>query len=209
MLPGDLLARELVADDAEREREDAAAGALDEARHARSRRSELETAASSVPAARITSVHSSRRSLPYMSPRRPMIAVPDRRRQQVGGQQPGDLRLARVQRALDRRQRGHHRGAQHRVGHPASESTAGSASGACVSGSSRSWAGGARTAGRRTACCQPRTGSPRYLPAARRARRQAQHCRRRGGHLKIKPPLNKRLAVLQEARSRCGSCSSS
>jgi len=37
---------------------------------------ELETAASSVPAARITSVTSSRRSLPYMSPRRPRIAVP-------------------------------------------------------------------------------------------------------------------------------------
>ena len=37
---------------------------------------ELDTAASSVPAASTTSVHSSRRSLPYMSPRRPMIAVP-------------------------------------------------------------------------------------------------------------------------------------
>ncbi len=38
--------------------------------------SELDTAASSVPAARTTSVHSSSRSLPCMSPRRPMIAVP-------------------------------------------------------------------------------------------------------------------------------------
>ncbi len=38
--------------------------------------SELDTAAISVPAARIRSVTSSRRSLPYMSPRRPRIAVP-------------------------------------------------------------------------------------------------------------------------------------
>ncbi len=38
--------------------------------------SELETAASSVPPERISSVRSSRRSLPYMSPSRPRIAVP-------------------------------------------------------------------------------------------------------------------------------------
>ncbi len=37
---------------------------------------ELATAARSVPAASTASVHSSRRSLPYMSPRRPMIEVP-------------------------------------------------------------------------------------------------------------------------------------
>ena len=37
---------------------------------------ELDTAARRVPAARITSVHSSMRSLPYMSPSRPRIAVP-------------------------------------------------------------------------------------------------------------------------------------
>ena len=70
-----LLARELVADDPEREREDPAARALDEAGDD-STASELDTAASRVPAASTTSVHSSSRSLPYMSPRRPMIAVP-------------------------------------------------------------------------------------------------------------------------------------
>ena len=73
---GHLLARELVADDPEREREDPAGGALDEARDDDAAPSELETAASSVPPARITSVNSSRRSLPYMSPSRPRIAVP-------------------------------------------------------------------------------------------------------------------------------------
>ena len=38
--------------------------------------SDCETAASSVPKLSTSSVHSSSRSLPYMSPRRPMIAVP-------------------------------------------------------------------------------------------------------------------------------------
>jgi hypothetical protein len=38
--------------------------------------SELENAASSVPAESTSSVRSSERSLPYMSPSRPMIAVP-------------------------------------------------------------------------------------------------------------------------------------
>ena len=38
--------------------------------------SELESAASSVPAASTSSVYSSSRSLPYISPSRPMIAVP-------------------------------------------------------------------------------------------------------------------------------------
>ena len=38
--------------------------------------SECESAASSVPPARMTSVHTSTRSLPNMSPRRPRIAVP-------------------------------------------------------------------------------------------------------------------------------------
>ena len=38
--------------------------------------SELDTAASSVPTERIASVISRRRSLPYMSPSRPRIAVP-------------------------------------------------------------------------------------------------------------------------------------
>ena len=38
--------------------------------------SESATAASSVPAASTSSVQSSRRSLPYMSPSRPMIEVP-------------------------------------------------------------------------------------------------------------------------------------
>ena len=38
--------------------------------------SELDTAASRVPAARISSVHTSRRFLPCMSPSLPMIAVP-------------------------------------------------------------------------------------------------------------------------------------
>ena len=38
--------------------------------------SECDTAASSVPTASTSSVHSSSRSLPYMSPSRPMIEVP-------------------------------------------------------------------------------------------------------------------------------------
>ena len=116
---GDLLARELVADDAEREREDAAGGALDEARDDDQRRASSRRPPSSVPAARITSVTSSRRSLPYMSPRRPMIAVPTDADEQVGGQQPGDAGLGRVQGVLHRRQRGDDRRAEHRVGEPA------------------------------------------------------------------------------------------
>ena len=38
--------------------------------------SEVATAARNVPAASTSSVHTSSRSLPYMSPSRPMIAVP-------------------------------------------------------------------------------------------------------------------------------------
>ncbi len=38
--------------------------------------SEVETAASNVPSASTTSVQSNSRSLPYMSPSRPMIEVP-------------------------------------------------------------------------------------------------------------------------------------
>ena len=80
--------------------------------------SESDTAASSVPAGRTTSVHSSSRSLPYMSPSRPMIDVADRGRQQEAGQQPGDARLGRVEAVLERRQRRDHRRAEHRVGEP-------------------------------------------------------------------------------------------
>ena len=74
-MPGrDPLGRELVADDPEREREDGAADALDRAAGDQHRRS---SARARRPASRReeTSVITSTRSLPNMSPRRPTIGV--------------------------------------------------------------------------------------------------------------------------------------
>ena len=92
---GDPLARELVADDPEREREDAAAGALHDARddHQPDRRRERRRApcrARARPARRPS------RFLPNMSPRRPAIGVSDRGAQQVGGEDPRGAGRRRV-----------------------------------------------------------------------------------------------------------------
>ena len=76
MLPGHPLARELVADDPEGEREDAAADALDDAgddQHARASGERGEQRAGGEDQRASTRAA---RSLPYMSPSRPMIGVP-------------------------------------------------------------------------------------------------------------------------------------
>ena len=72
---GDLLARELVADDAVGEREDAAAGALDEAGGDQQRQRAGDGGEQGADG-EDHSVQSSSRSLPYMSPSRPRIEVP-------------------------------------------------------------------------------------------------------------------------------------
>ncbi len=69
------LARELVTDDPEGQREDAAARALDDAPDDHRACSDVDSAETTVPTARMTSVMTSSRSLPYMSPRRPRIDV--------------------------------------------------------------------------------------------------------------------------------------
>ena len=74
--PGHLLARELVADDAEREREDPAARRPGSRGRRSGGRACARAAARSVPAASTTSVQTSTCSLPYMSPSRPRMAVP-------------------------------------------------------------------------------------------------------------------------------------
>ena len=68
------LARELIADDADRQREDAAADALQHVpgRHDLERAPQREI---TLPAAKITSDRTNRRRLPNMSPSRPMIGV--------------------------------------------------------------------------------------------------------------------------------------
>jgi hypothetical protein len=91
----DLLTRELVADDAEREREDPPATPWITRATIRTE-SECESAASNVPPARMTSVHRRTRSLPSMSPTPPEDGRSDRRRQEVAGEEPGDAVLRRV-----------------------------------------------------------------------------------------------------------------
>ena len=71
----DLLARELVADDPEAEREDAAAGALQDAAERRRPRGRSPSAETTEPAANSPSATTSSRRLPNMSPRRPKIGV--------------------------------------------------------------------------------------------------------------------------------------
>ncbi len=80
--------------------------------------SEFDKAASSVPAARMISVHSSRRSLPYMSPSRPMIDVPTEAESRKPVSSHVGAGLGGVQILLERRQRRDHGGAQHRVREP-------------------------------------------------------------------------------------------
>ena len=111
---GDPLARELVADDPEREREDAAARALDRARDDQQRERAARRRRAACPRASTTSVQTSRCSLPYMSPSRPMIAVPTDAESRYAGEHPGDAVLGRVEVVLDRRQRRHDRRAEHR-----------------------------------------------------------------------------------------------
>ena len=109
------LARELVAHDAEREREDAATGSLDEARGDQQ-----------AEAARNGGEHGAGCEDPERPEEQPLLAVhvaeaaedgrADRGGEQVGREQPGDAGLARVKVALDGRQRGHDHRAEHRVG---------------------------------------------------------------------------------------------
>ena len=80
--------------------------------------SELETAASSVPNARITSVHSEQSLLAVHVAEPADDRRPDRGRQQEAGEQPGDARLAGVEVLLNRRQGRDHGRAQDRVGQP-------------------------------------------------------------------------------------------
>ncbi len=113
-----LLARELVADDAEREREDPAARTLDEAGHddhpERARHGRQQGAGGED--------HERDQQQALLAVHVAQAAQDGRAhggREQVGGQQPGDARLVGVQRVLHRGQRRHHRGAEHRVGHTA------------------------------------------------------------------------------------------
>ena len=115
MLPATRSAGELVADDPEGQREDAAAGALDDApddHRDQRRRQRRDHGADAEDAQRdqqqaLLAVH---------------VAEPaddrgrHRRRQQVAGQQPRHPGLGGVEAVLDRRQGRDHRRAQHRVG---------------------------------------------------------------------------------------------
>jgi hypothetical protein len=114
---GDAVARELVADDPERQREDAAPGALDDApgdhgpQRCRQGRND-----------------SAERENPKCDEEQPLLAVhvaqaaDDRRRhrrgEQVAGEQPRHSRFRGTQAVLDRRQRRDDRRAQHRVRQP-------------------------------------------------------------------------------------------
>ena len=72
---GHPLARELVADDPEGEREDAARGALDDPPDEHQRRATTPARRRTVPTASSASTITSSRSLPYMSPSRPISGV--------------------------------------------------------------------------------------------------------------------------------------
>jgi len=113
-----LLARELVADDAEGEREDAAGDALDDARRDQHRQrgrhggeQGAEDEDGEGPEEQLLlAVHVAEAADDRGA---------DRGGQQVAGEQPGDARLGGVELLLHRRQRRDDERAQHRVGKPA------------------------------------------------------------------------------------------
>jgi hypothetical protein len=113
----DLLGRELVADDSVGEREDAAARALDEARRDQHRQRGGDRGEQG-PCGEDHQGQEQQSLLAVHVAEAAEDRGPDRGRQQVAGQQPGDAGLAGAEVVLHRRQRRHHRRAQQRVGHP-------------------------------------------------------------------------------------------
>ena len=99
MLARDALARELVADDPEAEREDAAADALQDAAGDDDRRATCRAPRRPSRRRRRRATITSSRRLPNMSPSRPKTRREDRGGEQVAGERPGDAAGVGVQSA--------------------------------------------------------------------------------------------------------------